>query len=88
MSKSSVRKANSFICRIQHEVKTLQKGLPVNKIKTWTAIVTNITHYEIYATGSSADQAVNRTRPELSVGSQFESSLYVYICQHWQCIVP
>ena len=34
MSKSSVRKANSFICRIQHEVKTLQKGLPVNKIKT------------------------------------------------------
>ena len=75
MSKSSIRKPNSFICSIQHEVKTLQKGLPVNKIKTRPAVVTDITHYEINGPGSSADQAVNRTRPELSVGSQFESSL-------------
>lgn len=79
MSKSSVCKANSFICGIQHEVKTLQKGLPVDEIKTRPAIATNITHYEINGSCSSADQGVNRTRPELGIGSQFKSSLYMCV---------
>ena len=63
MSKSSISKPNTFICCIQHQVKTLQKGLPVDEIKTRSAVVTNITHYKINGSGSSADEAVNRTRP-------------------------
>lgn len=78
MSKGSVRKANAFICGIQHEVKALQKGLPVDEVKTRATVATNITHYKVNGAGSSADQAVNSTRPELSIGSQFESSLYIY----------
>ena len=76
--KGSVCKANAFICGIQHEVKALQKGLPVNEVKTWPAIVTNIIHYKVNGAGSSADQAVNSTRPKLSIGSQLESSLYIH----------
>ena len=78
MSKGSVRKANAFICGIQHEVKALQKGLPVNEVKTRPAVGTNITHYEVNIASGSANQAVKRTWPELSIGSQFENSLYIY----------
>lgn len=75
ISKASVRKANAVICSIQHQVKALQKGLPVYKVKTRPTVVTNITHYKINGAGSSADQAVKSTRPDLSIGSQFESPL-------------
>ena len=78
MSKGSVRKANAFICGIQHEVKALQKGLPVNEVKTRPTVGTNITHYEVNSASGSANQAVKRTWPDLSIGSQFKSSLYIY----------
>jgi hypothetical protein len=80
MSKGSVCKANTFICGIQNKVKALQEGLTVDEVKTRSAVATNITHNEVNGAGSSADQAVKRTRPELSIGSQFESSLYIYMC--------
>jgi hypothetical protein len=75
MSKRRVRKANALISNIQHEVKALQKGLPIYKVKTRPAVVTNITHYKVNGAGSSTYQAVNSPRPDLSIGSQFESSL-------------
>lgn len=78
ISKGSVRKANLLTCAIQHDVKALKKGKPVDKIKTRPAVATNITHNKINVASNSADQAVKRTRPDLSIGSQFESFLYAY----------
>lgn len=75
MSKGSVRKANTLVRSIQHKIKALQKGLPIDKVKTRPAVGANITDYEVNVARNSTDQCVKRTGPDLSIGSQFEKCL-------------
>ena len=75
MGERSGSKTNTLVGGIEDGIKALEEGHTVDEVETFTGGRTEIANDKVDAAGSTTDEGVEGTGPELSVGSQFKGSL-------------